>query len=224
LLRKEVALLLYNILLLYILVVFIFNLSILVLERVRVQLEELSGVGTAHFDTVDDGPFAAITWLLTSAQGQRVALVKNTPATCPKAHFRITVALVPVIAIHAASSEIVIIEVGTAGPTIVTIPSAQIIIIALVLVEVTAVEANSITSIPRADIAISATVAATTNAVIEVVVIEVGIPTTPATGPDATASSLTGIAIGDVVAITGIATVATIDVVVAARFTSAINT
>jgi hypothetical protein len=202
-LREEVALLLYNILLLYILVVFIFNLSILVLERVRVQLEELSGVGTAHFDTVDDGPFAAITWLLTSVQGQRVAIVKNTPATCPKARFRILVALVPIITINAASSEIVIIEVGTAGPAIVTIPSAQIIIIvALVPVEVTAVEANSITSVPRADIAISATVAATTNAVIEVVVIEVGIPTTPVTVPDATASSLTGIAIGDVVAIT----------------------
>ncbi len=120
LLREEVDLLLCNILL-YILVVFIFgggyfNLSILVLvlERVRVQPEELSGVGTAHFDTVDDGPFAAIIWLLTIAQGPVAAIVKNTLATCPKALFRFTVALVPIIEILAATKDIVIIEVSTA--------------------------------------------------------------------------------------------------------------
>lgn len=117
LLREEVALLLYNILL-YILVVFIFgggyfNFSILVLERVRVQPEELRGVGTAHFDTVDDGPFAAIIWSLTIVQGQVAAIVKNTLATCPKAHLRILVAPVP-IEIPAATRDIVIIEVGTA--------------------------------------------------------------------------------------------------------------
>jgi hypothetical protein len=166
--REEIALLLYNILLLYILVVFIFgggyfNISILVLERVRVQLEELSGVGTAHFDTADDGPFAAITWLLTSVQGQRVAIVKNTLAACPKAQFRITVAL-PIITIPAASrSEIVIIEVG--------IPSTRAII------------GGSV--------------------------------------PGATISTETGPALGDVVAII---TGATVVAVLAATFTSAINT
>jgi hypothetical protein len=187
------------------------------------QLEEERRVGAAEVDSIDGGPFAAIICFLTLAPGQGAAkVIINTLATNPSALRGIIVAL-PIITIAAASSEIVIIEVGTAGPAIVTIPSAQIVIVALVPVEVTAVEANSITSIPRADIAINATVAATTNAVIETP--ETTNAIIGATGPDATISIATGEAIVDVFAITSrTATAATIDVVVAARFTSAINT
>ena len=118
--REEVALLLYNFL--------VFFVVVIGGEGVKAkQLEEKRRVGAAEVDVIDGGPFAAITWLLTLVPGQAAArVIINTLATDPSAFRGIIVAIV-LIAIRAATIAVPVIVIVVV--IIEGIPTTKAIII-----------------------------------------------------------------------------------------------